>query len=164
MAKTIGPWNPDARQSRIRAIHATTGKRGTLPMEKDEYRQMVANIVPGKTSSADCTVQQLDSIIAHLRKLEEVHKDAASAKGNPREWRFVFGLATDRQPHARRIYCLAKRIGPLMDPPRPVATKRYVEGIAAQMIQCTTALEFCAPDLLHKIVQALEVFCRRHGV
>lgn len=154
----IPAWNEDARKARIRAIKAATGRKG-LAMDDDTYRAMIANLVPGKRSATECSVPQLDKILDHLKRLQ-----SKPQAGNPEEWRFVFRLATDRQPAARRIYRLAERIGPLMVPPAPVASKAYVEGIARQMLQCETVLEFCGPELLHKIVQALEVFCRRQGV
>lgn len=155
---TIPAWNEDARKARIKAIKAITGRKG-LAMDDATYRAMIGGQVPGKRSATELSVPQLDKVLDHLKRLQE--KPQA---GNPEEWRFVFRLATDRQPHARRIYRLAERIGPLMVPPAPVASKAYIEGIAQQMLQCETVLEFCSPELLHKIVQALEVFCRRQGV
>lgn len=159
----IPAWNQDARRARIKAIKAMTGRKG-LALDDATYRAMLGNIVPGKASAADMSAPQLDAVIVHLKRLTDPAAPAVPKKGDADEWRFVFGLVPDRQPHARKIYRLAERCGPLMKPPRPVATKAYMEGIAKQMLQCETALEFCDPDLLHKIVQALEIHCKRNGV
>ena len=153
----IPAWNEDARRARIKAIKSATGPRGTAPMDDDTYRAMIGTVCPGKRSATELTVAQLDKVLNHIKRLSVPSKPA-------NEWRFVFGLVPDRQPHARKIYRLAERCGPLMKPPRRVATKAYMEGIAKQMLQCETAFEFCGPDLLHKIVQALEIHCKRHGV
>lgn len=157
----IPAWNPDARKARIKIIKTLVGPKG-LALDDGTYRTMLANLV-GKSSLTDCSVVQLDKVLAHVKR-QAGQPVAVPKKGDADEWRFVFGLVPDRQPHARKIYRLAERCGPLMKPPRPVATKAYMEGIAKQMLQCETALEFCDPDLLHKIVQALEIHCKRHGV
>lgn len=153
----IPAWNEDARKARIKAIKTITGRKG-LAMDDDTYRAMISGQVPGKRSATELTVAQLDKVLDHLKRLQ------AGQTAPANEWRFVFKLVSDRQVHARRIYRLAERCGPLMQPPARVASKAYVEGIASQMLQCETVLEFCGPELLHKIVQALEKHCKRHGV
>ncbi len=156
----IPAWNPDARKARIKIIKAIVGPKG-LALDDGTYRAMLANLV-GKSSLTDCSVVQLDKVLAHVKR--QAGQPANPERGSADEWRFVFGLVPDRQPHARKIYRLAERCGPLMKPPRRVATKAYMEGIAKQMLQCETAFEFCGVELLHKIVQALEMHCKRHGV
>lgn len=159
----IDPWNPDARKARIKAIKAATGPRGTAPMDDGTYRAMIGAVCPGKRSATELNVAQLDKVLAHIKRLSSPANSANAA--NPADaWRFVFGLVPDRQAHARKIFRLAERVGQTLTPPVPVAPKRYIEGLAAQMLQCETALEFCGPELLHKIVQALEIHCKRHGV
>ena len=156
----IPAWNEDARKARIRAIKAATGPKGQAPMDDGTYRAMIALVCPGKRSATELNVAQLDKVLAHIKRLSSPANAAKPAD----EWRFVFRLVPDRQPHARKIFRLAERVGQTLTPPVPVAPKRYIEGLAAQMIQCETALEFCDTALLHKIVQALEKHCKRHGV
>ena len=157
----IDPWNPDARRARIKAIKAIAGKKG-LALDDDAYRAMIGAVVPGKRSAGDCNVQQLEAVLEHLKRLQA---GAPAQRVNPRDsWEFVFRCTPERQLYLRRIYRLAERVGGTLAPPAPIASKAYVEGVARQMIQCDTALEFCGPELLHKIVQALEVYCRRHEV
>ena len=159
---SVAPWNQDARRARIKAIKAITGKKG-LKLDDDAYRAMIGAAVPGKRSAADCSVVQLDAIITHCKRL--LGAPAVPAAPTPRDsWKFVFKCLPERQLYLRKIYRLAERAGATLEPPAPIASKAYIEGIARQMIQCDTALEFCGPELLHKIVQALEVYCRRHGV
>ncbi|WP_194271099.1 regulatory protein GemA [Zoogloea sp. 1C4] len=157
----IPAWNPDARRARIKAIKTMVGPKG-LALDEDTYRAMIGNLVPGKRSLTELNVPQLDKVRLHVQSKIDQAKQPNAATAD--EWRFVFGLVPDRQPSARKIYRLAERVGQLLTPPAPVASKRYIEGIASQMAGCSTALEFCDPEALHKIVQALEVFCRRHGV
>lgn len=158
----IDPWNPDARRARIKAIKAITGKKG-LKLDDDAYRAMIGAAVPGKHSAADCTVLQLDAILEHLKRLQAGAQ--APRPANPRDsWKFVFKCLPERQLYLRRIYRLAERVGATLEPAAPIASKAYVEGIARQMIQCATALEFCDAELLHKIVRALEIHCKRHSV
>ncbi len=159
----IPAWNQDARRARIKAIKAMTGRKG-LALDDATYRAMLGNVVPGKASAADMSVPQLDAVIVHLKRLTDPAAPAVPKKGDADEWRFVFKCLPDRQAHLRKIYRLAERCGKLLAPPVPVASKGWVEGTAAQMVGCTTALEFCDPDLLHKIVQAFEIHCKRHGV
>ncbi|MDD3328880.1 MAG: DUF1018 domain-containing protein [Zoogloea sp.] len=156
----IDPWNPDARKARIKAIKAATGPRGTAPMDDGTYRAMIGAVCPGKRSATELTVAQLDKVLAHIKRLSSPANSANPADA----WRFVFRLVPDRQAHARKIFRLAERVGQTLTPPVPVAPKRYIEGLAAQMLQCETALEFCGLELLHKIVQALETHCKRHNV
>lgn len=158
----IDPWNPDARRARIKALKALTGKKG-LALDDDTYRAMIGTVVPGKRSAADCSVPQLDKLVAHCKRL--IGAPGVPTAPTPRDsWRFVFGCVPERQLHLRRIYRLAERAGATLTPPAPIASKAWVEGTAKQMLQCDTLLEFCGPDLLHKIVQALEIHCKRHGV
>lgn len=156
----IPAWNPDARKARIKIIKTLVGAKG-LALDDGTYRAMLGTLV-GKSSLTDCSVPQLDKVLTHIKR--QAGQPAKPERGSADEWRFVFSLVPDRQPHARKIYRLAERCGPLMKPPRRVATKDYMEGIAKQMLQCETAFEFCGPDLLHKLVQALEIHCKRHGV
>lgn len=153
----IPDWNEDARKARIKAIKAATGPRGTAPMDDDTYRAMIGTVCPGKRSATELTVPQLDKVLNHIKRL--------SVPASPAdEWRFTFSLAADRQAHARKIYRLAQRCGVLMEPPRPIATKAWVEGIASRMAGAETVLEFCDAERLRQVVQALEVFCKRRGV
>lgn len=153
----IPAWNEDARKARIKAIKSATGPRGMAPMDDDTYRAMIGTVCPGKRSATELTVAQLDKVLNHIKRLSAPSKPA-------NEWRFVFRCPPDRQAHLRKIYRLAERCGKLLTPPAPVAPKAWVEGAAKQMVGCTTALEFCDAEILHKLVQALEIHCKRHGV
>jgi len=156
---TIAPWNPDARRARIKAVKAMTGPKG-LALDDDSYRAMLGGLFPGKRSLTEMSVPQLDTVLDHLKRLT-----ASAATASPAdEWRFVFRLPLDRQAHARKLYRLAQRLGPLLNPPTALAPKAYIEGIAARMAGAATRLEFCDAARLHQIVQAAEVFAKRHGV
>lgn len=139
------------KQSRIKAINAVCGK---LKIGRDERHDLQRQIT-GKASLTEMTLPELDDVLSHLNRL------ARGAQGD--EWRFVFGLASDRQSYGKKIYRLAVRVGALQTPPVPVASKAYIEGIASHMRGCEQPLEFCDQAQLHKIIQALEVYVKRHG-
>ena len=138
-----------------RAVHAICGKNG-LNLSDDERREIQLSVT-GVGSLADMNLAQLDDVVQHLRRLQQ------RGAGAEDEWRFVFRLTPDRQPHAKKIFRIAERRGKLQKSPVPVMRKAYIEGIASQMAGAETRLEFCDAERLHKIVQALEVYVKRHG-
>lgn len=143
-----------------RMVHAICGKKG-LGLSDDE-RRAIQKSVTGQDSISAMSLPQLEDLVAHLRKLQSAVKNESGANGND-EWRFVFRLAPDRQPYAKKIYHIAKRLGALQENPVPIMSKAYIEGIASRMAGAETRLEFCDADRLHKIVQSLEMYVKRHG-
>lgn len=139
------------RSARIRAIHAACKARG---IDEDTRRAMQLQIT-GKASSKDMSLVDINAVLDHLNR---------SQKQATNEWGFVFNLVPSRRLYGKKIFRLAERVGKLMEPPVPVATKAYIEGLASHQRGCETKLEFCEPDQLHKIVQSLEIYCKRHGV
>lgn len=137
------------KQSRIRAVHAACRAQGI----DDDTRKAIQLQVTGKASLKDMSALDLSELLNHINRRAKA--------GN--EWSFTFRLAPDRRAHAKKIYRLAERLGALQQPVVPVASKAYVEGIASRMRGCETRLEFCDAEQLHKIVQALEVYLKRHG-
>lgn len=137
------------KAARIKAIHAACRANGI----DDDTRRHIQLTLTGKTSLSDMDFCQVTQVLDHVNQ-----------RGKPgEEWRFVFRLTPDRQRYARKIYRLAERVGALQTPPVPVASKAYIEGITCQMRGCAQPLEFCDAEQLHKVVQALEVFVKRHG-
>lgn len=139
------------KQSRIRAVHAACRAQGI----DDDTRKAIQVQVTGKASLKDMSALDLSDLLNHL------NKRAKGKQGN--EWSFVFKLSAERQSYAKKIYRLAERIGAMQSPAVPVMSKAYIEGVAGQMRGCDQPLEFCDASQLHKIVQALEVFVKRHG-
>ena len=140
------------KQARIKAINAACGK---LKIGKEERHALQLQIT-GKTSLTEMALPELDDVLSHLNRI-------ARGTDPADEWKFVFRLVSSRQTHAKKIYRLAERIGKLQTPPVGVMSKAYIEGIARQMRGCDQPLEFCDPEQLHKIVQALEIYVKRHG-
>lgn len=138
------------KQSRIRAINTACGK---LKIGTEERRALQLQIT-GKQSLTEMVLHELDDVLSHLNRI-------ANSKGN--EWAFVFKLSVIRQSYAKKIYRLAERIGAMQSPRVGVMSKAYIEGIARQMRGCDQPLEFCDAEQLHKIVQSLEVYVKRHG-
>lgn len=139
------------KAARIRAIHAACRIKG---IDADARRDLQL-AVTGKASLSEMSFAEVSAVLDHL------NRGAEPAAGN--EWRFVFSLVPERQSLAKKIFRLAERIGALQQPPVPVMSKAYIEGIARQMSGATQPLQFCDCEQLHKIVQALEVYAKRHG-
>lgn len=137
------------KAARIKAIHTICRQRG---IDADTRRALQERLT-GKASLSDMHLSEVSRVLDHL-------------KGNERggEWHFVFALPEDRQTYGRKIFRLAERIGPHLQPSVDVASKAYIEGVTEQMRGCAQPLEFCDPDQLRKVVQALEIYCKRHGL
>ena len=143
------------KQNRIKAINATCGEKG-LNISTDERRAIQLQVT-GKQSLTEMSLPELDDVLSHLNRLRR-GSDPAD------EWRFVFRLKPDRQIYGKKIYRLSQRIGAMQKPPVPVMSKAYIEGNLLRNIMGTTSvLEFCEPEQLHKIVQALEIHIKRNG-
>lgn len=139
------------KAARIRAIHAACRAKGL----DDDARRDLQQALTGKASLSDMSFAEVSRVLDHL------NKGAAPAAGG--EWRFVFQLIPERRPYGKKIFRLAERVGALQSPPVPVASKAYIEGITRQMRGADQPLEFCDVEQLRKVVQALEVFVKRHG-
>lgn len=136
------------KAARIKAIHKACRDRGI----DAETRHALQLRLTGKASLTDMHLGEVSRVLDHL-----------NGNGGDNEWRFVFGLADDRQACGRKIFRMAERIGPHLKPAVKVASKAYIEGITEQMRGATQPLEFCDADQLRKVVQALEIYCKRHG-
>lgn len=139
------------KSARIRAVRAICRARGI----DDDARRDIQQRTTGKASLADMSLVELGMVLDHLNGKGQV------ADGG--DWSFTFRLNPDRRAHAKKIYRLAQRVGALQEPPREIASKEYIEGIASRMRGASIRLEFCDADQLHKIVQALEIYLARHG-
>lgn len=139
------------KSSRIKAVHAACRAQGI----DDDTRHALQVQLTGHASLKDMSVFDLDSVLGHLNR---------SGAAKPNQWGFVFRLPPERQAVCKKIYRLAQRLGAARVPPVGAMSKRYVEGIAERMLGADTVLEFCEPETLRKVVQALEVHCRRHGI
>ncbi|MBI2278165.1 MAG: regulatory protein GemA [Dechloromonas sp.] len=140
------------KQGRIKAINAACGK---LKIGTEERHALQLQIT-GKQSLTEMALPELDDVLSHLNLI------ARGAQPGD-EWKFVFKLVPSRQTYGKKIFRLAEKIGAMQQPPVPVMSKAYIEGIARQMRGCDQPLEFCEVDQLLKIIQALEVFVKRHG-
>lgn len=148
---------------RRRAIFAECRTAGL----DDDSRRWLVESLTGCKSLADCTLTQLGTVLDHLKKRNGTATRKAVAE-NP--WGFVFRAAPARQPHLKKIYRLAERVGAIMQPPVPVAPPHYVEGIVTQARglrpsapNARVSLALCDVSQLHLIVQILETYLRRHG-
>jgi phage gp16-like protein len=140
------------KNARMRAVFAACKAQGI----DDDTRKAIQLQTTGKASLKDMSALDLDDMLDHL------NKRAKGRDGN--EWAFVFKLPGERQVMAKKIFRLAERMGAGQVPPVGPMSKRYIEGVAEQMLGADTVLEFCDATILHKVVQALEIHCKRHGI
>ncbi len=135
-------------------IRAECAKQGI----DDHARKALMMRLAGVASSTALNLKGALAIMDHLRKTGSPRNSKT-----PNEWAFVFRMSEDRQTYLKKIYKQAQKLGAQQIPPVPVMPKAYMEGIAARMAGATQPLEFCDPERLHKIVQALEVHLKRLG-
>ena len=138
------------KTSRIKAVHAACRAQGI----DEDTRHALQVQITGHASLKDMSVFDLDSVLNHLNR---------HGAAQPNAWGFVFKLPAERRDLCKKIYRLAQRVGAAQTPPVGAMSKRYIEGIAERMIGAGTVLEFCDPALLRKVIQALEVYCKRNG-
>lgn len=137
------------KAARIKAVHAACRAAG---IDADTRRDLQL-AVTGKASLSDMTLGEVSLVL-----------DRLNGRGSPAdEWKFVFRLAAERQSYGKKIYRLAQRVGALQTPPAEIASKAYIEGVTRQMRGTDQPLEFCDCDQLYKVIQALEVYLKRHG-
>jgi len=134
-------------------IRAECAKQGI----DDDARKAMMMRLAGVASSTALNLKGALAVMDHLRKT------GGATASTPNEWAFVFRQAADRQTYLKKIYKQAQKLGALQTPPVEVMPKAYMEGIAARMAGATQPMEFCDPERLHKIVQALEVHLKRLG-
>lgn len=96
-----------AAANRARLIKLIHVARRDIHMAEDTYRALVAQLADGKTSSADCTVPELERIIDHLKKAGfKVRKPKAVQPAEHRP------LATDPESKKlRAVWLLLHQIG-----------------------------------------------------
>ncbi|MBN8462665.1 MAG: regulatory protein GemA [Dechloromonas sp.] len=148
------------RKSNLRAIIFALAGKKALGLTEDE-RRAIQMQVTGKASLSDMSALDMEDVVHHLRRLQNAQQ-SGTRPANP--WAFVFRLPPEKQIPCRKIYRLAQRIGAAQKPPVGAMSKRYMEGIAERMLGADTVLEFCAPEILRKVVQALEIHCKRLGI
>jgi hypothetical protein len=140
-------------------IRAECAKQGI----DDDTRRAMMQSIAGVASSKSLDLQGAKAVLAHLQGTGRAPASDRKWGNNPAgEWRFVFSCVPGRQKYLRKIYRQAETIGAMQSPPVAVMPKKYIEGIARQMVGAATLLEFCAEDTLHAIVQALETYILRH--
>lgn len=101
-----------AATERTRLIKLIHVARRDLAMDDDAYRQIVASKASGKTSSADCTITELERIIAHLKQAGFKIRKPKAAK--PAEART---LDTSREARKlRALWLLLHQLGAVRDP------------------------------------------------
>ena len=104
---TSAPFAAARAAQRARLIKLIHVARRDLDMADDAYRAVVADLTSGKTSSADCSVPQLERIIDHLKKAGFKVRKPKTAK--PTETR---PMQTDPESRKlRAVWLLLHEIG-----------------------------------------------------
>lgn len=137
-----------ARTHLIRLIHVA---RRDLDMADDTYRTLVGQLAAGKTSSADCTVPELERIVAHLKKAGfKVRKPKAIQPAEARP------LATDPESKKlRAVWLLLHQVG---------ATHSDTEASLAAYVKRMTGvddLHFMRPGDKYRAIEGLKAWAAR---
>jgi phage gp16-like protein len=95
------------RASLIRLIHVA---RRDLALDDDAYRAIIQAQAGGKTSSADCTPEELDAIVSHFKRCGFHVKPAKKAQQSR-------PLANDQQSKKiRALWLVLHQVGKVRDP------------------------------------------------
>lgn len=136
--RSYAHWRDQAqRKARMRAIHQIARQRRLIDGKDDSaYRAFIANTVPGKQSSADCTVDELGQLLDALNG----NRARASTGVSPRD--VPAGLEAQFTKVSALLTAAGKHWG-------------YAEGIARKM-HGKDRLQFCTADELRGVIAALE--------
>lgn len=96
-----------ADNSRARLIRLIHVARRDLGLDEDTYRAIVAQYAEGKTSSSDCSLQEMENILAHLKR-------AGFKVRKPTEPRPLD--TSDESKKVRALWLLLHRLGAVHDP------------------------------------------------
>ncbi|MTD32539.1 gp16 family protein [Paludibacterium denitrificans] len=133
----------DRRKAMISKIHIA---KQQLQMADDSYRAMLARLAEGKTSSTKLTLQQLDDVLAEMKRLGFVQKTVRNIgkRPNPQD---------DRKRYMAKVEAL------LADQKRPWD---YADGMALRMFK-VEKVAWLDDDQLRRLMIGLEIDARRHG-
>lgn len=142
---------PQARNARTQLIRLIHVARRDLDMADETYRDLVAKLASGKTSSAQCSVPELERIIAHLKKAGfKVRKPKAAKPAERRP------LATDAESSKlRAVWLLLHEIG---------ATQSNTEASLAAYVKRMTGvddLHFTRGNHKYRAIEGLKAWAAR---
>lgn len=131
--------------------------RSQLKLDDDTYRQMLANLCGGKTSSKALTAQERQRVLAHLKSRGFVIKrkgDGQTQDG----WR--------RAPQMRKLraiwYLLAER-GEVDRPANAEACDAAIETWAKRQLPELDAIRFADGQQMSKLIEEIKAWGRRVG-
>jgi phage gp16-like protein len=113
---------PD-RVSMIRLIHVA---RRDLALDDGAYQAIIQAQTGGKTSSADCSLEELDAVLAHMRRSGFRVRHAKTAKSRKIDtsaqakkvraiWLLLFQIGEVRDPSESALASYCKRIAKVDD-------------------------------------------------
>ncbi len=137
-----------ARARLIRLIHVA---RRDIDMADETYRALVARVAGGKTSSADCSVPELERIIGHLKKAGfKVRKPKATRPAESRP------LADDPESRKlRALWILLHQLGATASASES-SLAAYVKRMAG-----VDALQFARPSDRYALIEGLKAWAAR---
>lgn len=133
----------------IRLIHVA---RRDLRMEDDAYRAIVADKAAGKASSADCSVAELEKILAHLKAAGFKVRKPKSVK--PAEHRRLDTSAEARK--VRALWLLLHELGAVRDTSE-AALAGYVRRMAG-----IDDLHWADGNAMLKLIESLKKWAMRY--
>lgn len=127
------------RRALIAKIHVA---RKELNMETEDYRSLIAR-VSGKTSSADCSIGQLEDVLAEMKRLGFVAKPAVRK--------------VPARPVVRKIYALWNAMTPVL---RSEGSKESLRAFVERQAG-VSAPEFLDDAQAYQVIEALKRWAYR---
>jgi phage gp16-like protein len=135
------------RKASIKALKACVRQLG---MDDAAYRAMLLART-GHASATQCTVEQLGTLVAHLKR-SGATPPAQAGKGVHADGRRRSAPNADRAPLMSKVVALLQELGRVTGNPH---TMSYADAICNRNGWCTR-VDFADPVVLHRLVGALE--------
>ena len=115
------------RTSLIRLIHVA---RRDLALDDDDYQAIIKAQASGKTSSADCSLEELESVVSHLKRCGFQVKPKAGVRK----------LADDSQSRKiRALWLSLHQVGTVRDPSEAALSKFCKRHTGVDSLQWVTS-------------------------
>lgn len=136
------------RKASIKALKACVRQLG---LSDADYRDLLQSRT-GHASATQCTVEQLGTVIAHLKRNGATPPPKVLARGVNGDGRKRQVPNADRAPLMSKVVALLQELGRVTGNPHTLA---YADAICTRNGWCTR-VDFADPVVLHRLVGALE--------
>jgi len=147
----ISPQRPATPQRRaaLAKVHAA---RKDLALAEESYRDLVARVT-GRRSAKDCTLAQLDAVVAEMKRLGWQPRKTQPARAGKRKI-----APGEVQAKARALWLDLYHLGEVRDP-----AEAALDAFARRQVGVDSA-RFLTPQEAHRVIEALKDWAARAGV